>query len=271
DSLRYLTERDGFSSGRMTGFAEDEDGALWIATSSGLNKYADGEFTVYTEENGLQNAEIWSMLRDQNGYLWIGHNEGLSRFDGTNFENITIPKPQVDEIEAIYSEHRITDIVTDRDGNLWLGTDGYGISKYDGQGFTHFTIADGLSGNNICDLMMDSQGNLWVGTFWNGLSKFDGKAFTNYTKDGLVSGVEVGAFYEDTSGDIWFGVENHGVYKFDGANFSHYDQEDGLDANILSIYRDREDRFWFGGWGGLFRFDDGRFESVTKEGPWGTK
>ncbi|MEM8583988.1 MAG: two-component regulator propeller domain-containing protein [Bacteroidota bacterium] len=269
DSLRYITELDGFSGGRVTGFAEDEDGNLWIASSSGLNKYNRDTFTTYTEKDGLENQEIWSLLLDESGNFWIGHNEGLSRFDGTSFENLSIPKPEVSEVDPIYSENRITDIVQDGEGNLWLGTDGYGITIYDGQQFTHLTKADGLSGNNISDLMLDSKGNLWIGTVFNGLSKYDGQQFVNYTSDGIIEGIEVGALFEDIQGDIWFGAENNGVYKYDGTAFSHYTQEEDLDAIILSIYRDRENRFWFGGWGGLFRFDGLSFSSVTKDGPWG--
>ena len=116
--------------------------------------------------------------------------------------------------------------------------------------------------------MYDSKGNIWIGTFWGGVSKYDGETFTNYTKDGIIGGVEISGFFEDKNGDIWFGAENNGVYQYDGKNFSHYYKKDGLDAIVLSIYRDQENRFWFGGWGGLFRYNGESFAPVTKEGPW---
>ena len=97
---------------------------------------------------------------------------------------------------------------------------------------------------------------------------YDGVKFHNFTQDGLLDGVEAGAFYEDTDGSIWFAIENHGVYRYDGQGFQHYHKEAGLEGSILSIYRDNQDRFWFGGWGGLYRFDGSTFTSVTKDGPW---
>jgi ligand-binding sensor domain-containing protein len=41
-------------------------------------------------------------------------------------------------------------------------------------------------------------------------------------------------------------------------------------GGILAIMEDREGRFWFGGFGGLFRFDrkTSRFTPVGKQGPW---
>lgn len=268
DGLKYITEKDGFSGGRVTEIKEDNEGNIWIATGSGLNKYDGESFTIFNESNDLLNSEIWSFLIDSKGIFWIGHNEGLSRFDGKEFEDISVPKPEIAETNTIYSANRITSIVESNDGSIWLGTDGYGICKYNDETFTHFTMENGLCDNTICELMSDSKGNLWVGTFGGGVSRFDGMKFVNYTKDGLVSGIEVGSFFEDLNGDIWFGVENNGVYKYDGNTFSHYYKNEGLDGIILDIYRDNKNRFWFGGWGGLFRYDGEYFSSVTKDGPW---
>ncbi|BDS12808.1 ligand-binding sensor domain-containing protein [Aureispira anguillae] len=268
ETLKYITKKEGFSGGRVTGIMEDKAGNLWFATGGGLNKYDGKSFTVFTEEHGLPNSEIWSLWIDSDGMIWIGHNEGLSRFDGNEFKNIAVPKPAVKEANVIYSPDRITGIIEDKEGNLWLGTDGFGICRYNGKTFTHFTTEKGLCDNTIYELMLDRKGNIWIGTFFGGVSKYDGKKFTNYTKDKIVNGVEVSGFFEDNNGDVWFGVENNGVYRYDGNSFSHYYKKEGLDALILSIYRDKENRFWFGGWGGLFRYDEGSFRPVTKDGPW---
>ena len=37
----------------------------------------------------------------------------------------------------------------DKYGNIWLGTYGGGLSKYDGKTFTHYTEKEGLSNNVI--------------------------------------------------------------------------------------------------------------------------
>ena len=268
DSLIYIIEEDGFSGGRVTGFAEDSSGHLWIASSSGLNRYDEGMFTLLNEDDGLENNEIWSILIDADDTIWIGHNAGLSRFDGEIFETIEISNPDISDPNTVYSADRITAIAQDQDGNLWLGTDGYGIIRYDGNQFKHYTMADGLVDNTINDLKVDIDGNLWIGTFFGGVSKYDGTKFHNYTSDGLVNGVEVGGFYEDVNGDIWFAVENNGIYKYDGDKFLHYPKAQFSEGSILSIFRDREDRLWLGGWGGLFRMMDDRFTPVTSDGPW---
>lgn len=268
DSLTRITENEGFSGGRVTGIVQDESGDIWFATGFGLNRYDGKSFTVYAEQDGLSNSEIWSLMLDSDGILWIGHNKGLSRFDGKDFVDIPVPKPDVREPNTVYAPDRITGIVEDSEGNIWLGTDGFGICRYNGGLFTHFTMDDGICDNAVNELMVDRQGNLWIGTYFGGVSRYDGEEFNNYTRDELVSGVEVGGFFEDTNGEIWFAVENNGVYRFDGKTFTHLNQEAFLNGSILCIYRDKETRLWLGGWGGLFRYVDKSIVPVTKDGPW---
>jgi ligand-binding sensor domain-containing protein len=84
-------------------------------------------------------------------------------------------------------------ILEDKSGNLWFGTYGGGVSKYDGKslsagqaGFTHFTDKEGLSNNVVRSILEDKSGNLWFGTAGGGVSKYDGKSFTHFTdKEGL--------------------------------------------------------------------------------------
>lgn len=269
NNLVYLDENEGIGGGRITGILEDPHGHLWFGTASGLTTYDGINFSTFTKDQGLLDNEIWSLFMDTKGKIWVGTVEGLSIFDGEKFEDFPIPKPLLEKPNTVFAKDRIVSIVEDKSGNMWFGTDGFGIVKYDGATFTHFTTEQGLSDNAISEMLVDKKGDIWIGTYFGGVSKFDGQAFTNFTKEGLVKGVEVGGFFEDQNGDIWFAVENNGVYQYDGTTFTHFHKEAGLhQGSILSIYKDRENRFWFGGWGGLFRFDGTTFLSVTKEGPW---
>ena len=77
-------------------------------------------------------------------------------------------------LDAIYCS------VMDASGNLWFGTLGGGVSKYDGKSFTNYSTAQGLAHNVVYSILEDKRGNLWFGTFGGGVSKYDGKSFTNY-------------------------------------------------------------------------------------------
>ncbi len=269
DSLSYLKDIEGIAEGRITGIREDNKGNVWFSSSGGMTKFDGSTFTNFREDEGPFNNEIWSFVIDKSGTFWLGTHEGVRLFDGDSYTDFPIPKGQVRDTTSIISYDRVNSVLADSKGNMWFGTDGFGICKWNGVGFTNFTTDNGLCDNNIGDLFEDSSGNIWISTSYGGMCMFDGKSFRNFATEGLIDGVEAGAIYEDKRGNIWFAVEHHGVYKYDGESFVNYNEKDGLNTSgVLSIYQDREDRFWFGGWGGLFRFDGETFTSVTKDGPW---
>ena len=70
----------------------------------------------------------------------------------------------------------------DKTGNLWFGTDGGGVSRYDGKSFTNFTTAQGLASNVVYNITEDEKGNLWFATGGGGVSRYDGKSFTSFTE-----------------------------------------------------------------------------------------
>jgi ligand-binding sensor domain-containing protein len=68
--------------------------------------------------------------------------------------------------------------------------------------YRHFTVKEGLAGNNVYYVMQDKKGYIWVGTE-TGLSKYDGTRFRNfYHKDGLPDN-EVLQLAEDRENRLW--------------------------------------------------------------------
>jgi len=127
----------------------------------------------------------------------------------------------------------------DKDDNLWFGTTGEGVYKYDGKEFTQFTEKDGLINNSVWSILEDESGNIWFGTD-DGISRYDGKTiskipFTIHHSNGFEpSGNQpetknaVWGMMQDKSGIIWFGTTDD-LYCYDGKNFSRF-----LDRNNIS-------------------------------------
>ena len=65
---------------------------------------------------------------------------------------------------------RILCITQDRDGNIWLGTEG-GAIKYDGVNFQNYTKSNGIASDFVKTIYQDKNGRLWLGTK-EGLSVF---------------------------------------------------------------------------------------------------
>lgn len=119
----------------------------------------------------------------------------------------------------------------DKNGNLWFGTTGEGVYRYDGKEFTQFTQKDGLSNNSIWSILEDKAGNIWFGTD-AGVSRFDGKTlakipFTISNSSGFGTSIPpsgknmVWSIFQDKSGIIWFGTSED-LYCYDGKSFSRF-------------------------------------------------
>ena len=145
-------------------------------------------------------------------------------------------------------------IIEDTRGFIWMGTDGGGLSRFDGNRFETFTKADGLSDNVIRSLFEDSRGNIWIGTF-NGLTVYDGEKFTAFTEGQGLSGTSVLKITETSNGIIWVGTNDRGLIAIqisDSLTITNFSIDDGLISNfIFDIYEDAGKRLWLAMVGGV--------------------
>ena len=170
-------------------------------------------------------------------------------------------------------------IYRDADGVMWFGTEGGGISQYDGKTFVNLTMKDGLVHNTVLDIYRDPDGVMWFATH-GGVSQYDGKTFINLTtKDGLVNN-SVNAIYGTPDGTMWFATCG-GISKYDGKTFVNFtlslatSATDGLANNwVNAIYRDPAGVMWFATGhlqtferGGVSQYDGETFINfTTKDG-----
>ncbi len=73
-------------------------------------------------------------------------------------------------------------IFQDSKGNLWFGSLGEGVVRYDEKTLTYFSNPDGFYNQTVYAINEDKNGNMWFGTRGFGLSRYDGKTFTNFSE-----------------------------------------------------------------------------------------
>lgn len=194
----------------------------------------------------------------------------------------------------------------DKNGDLWFGTNGDGVCRYDGHSLTYFTPTEGFGGEAVRGILEEEHGNLWFATD-RGVCRFDGsranhpclkntcthdfqktqdledhdreiaQSFTNYTtKDGLC-GNQVWSILIDKAGTLWFGTEG-GVSRYDGktfsdfplpaANLQHFPDAYPAPKLVNCIFQDKAGIIWFGTNGnGVYRYDGTSLTNISeKEG-----
>lgn len=137
------------------------------------------------------------------------------RTPAANSDNNLIPFIDHDPADQIADYVR--NILEDKGGNLWMGTNGYGVARYDGSEVKYFDKSNGLSGSQVTDIMQARDGNIWLSTY-GGLSVYDGKSFRNYTTADGLGNDWMWSVYEDSKGQIWAGSVA-GLSKLKGDKF----------------------------------------------------
>ncbi len=152
-------------------------------------------------------------------------------------------------------------IFQDSKGNLWFGSLGEGVVRYDEKTLTYFSNPDGFYNQTVYAINEDKDGNMWFGTD-QGVYRYNGKTFRNYSqKDGL-NHIDISrkSILVDKSGTVWVGTHG-GVYQYDPTADGKGDKCFSLVKqlpimNVAGIMEDKDGNIWFASSDkGVFRYD----------------
>jgi len=234
-------------------------------------------FSYLSTEHGLSQNSVLDITQDHQGYIWIGTQEGLNRYDG--HEILLFERDAFDSTSL--SHNWIWSLMVNRDGKLWVGTDGGGINIYDAATETFRTIRhdpendSSISSDRTSALLQDTNGNYWVGTVGSGLNRIDREtgAVTRYAFDEedqtSLPNNSILTIYEDSRARLWIGTDGGGLARYELSTDSfvrhqHNESEHSISHNtVATILEDRDGWLWAGTRdGGLNKFDteSGKFQ-----------
>lgn len=271
--IQNFGEKEGLPQSIYHSFWEETDGSVWFASggasspSVGLLQYKDGRLQAWGTENGLPATSIFKVYRDREGTVWLATNKGLSRLRKKVISGYGT-KDGITHSE-VYPLYR------DRQENIWIGTT-KGLSIYRSGGkFETLKLkpADqnappeelwGKEKMSVQSLWEDSNGKMWVGLNGGIFLVQNGKAELIERSRGH----HVFAIREDRNGNVW-AATNKGILQYRDYKFiKTLAVKDGLPNEFMTlIFEDSQGKLWFGGFGGLSEFKDGKFTNYTiKEG-----
>ena len=132
---------DGLAEGPVQGLQLDQDGALWVATLSGVSRIKDGRIATLSSKNGLPCDTVLSSIRDDDGLFWLYTACGLVRITPSELNAwIVDPKHRIqttvwDAADGVRIRSVAATAFTPRiskasDGKLWFLT-GEGVQVID--------------------------------------------------------------------------------------------------------------------------------------------
>lgn len=264
----YAIPGHGIASDVLS-ITEDPSGALWVGTSGqGLCRFdaATGHCRMFRHSAGdpssISSDTIDRLLIDREGAFWIATADGLDRFDPLT-RGFTVYRDQAD------SGAQMMSMVEDRDGNLWLGSIGSGLLRFDRKTGRLAPLSrlrtSAIGDQYAAAVYIDRKNRLWAGTF-NGFELVDpltGRTRRYAEANGLAS-TAVSCILEDASGDLWLST-TEGISKFnpDTGIFQNFSAADGLPGDLTAYsacFKSATGEMFFGGFTGATRF---RPEEVT--------
>jgi signal transduction histidine kinase len=142
-----------------------QDETIYLATlNSGLVRMKGSELTACKSTDNQLANNVYAFFTDSKKNQWVGTAAGLYELVGRELK-------QVDR-NGLIINRPVYLIFEDGSRNLWIGTDN-GVFRWNGKVLDHFTVKDGLAGQDINRSagFTDSQHLVWFGTN-NGLTVY---------------------------------------------------------------------------------------------------
>lgn len=171
------------SSSLINCITQDKYGFIWVGTEYGLNKFDGYRFTNFLHDDNdtasVNDNIISSFLVDKKGNLWIGSAKGLMKYDyqNSNFKHYRFADGRQPRIYSIIESHQ---------GDILLGTAGYGLySLREGK---NVITREKLYAERDSDIFFthiyeDQRHNLWQSSHLSTFTRFVKKGNTVVRKD----------------------------------------------------------------------------------------
>lgn len=250
-------------------------------------------------DDGLPQNTIHSIVQTRDGYLWLATLDGLVRYDGVKFTVFN-----KNNSPGMVS-NRLTKIVEDAAGDLWIGTEESGIIRYHDGIFQTYAIAGNAQTKPLWKMTLNPAGRL-VAVTEKGIVEWNGAEFIAFTpiagetaesflfwsksgaffhiteqtltrlQNGRISRFDLpgegqkavrNPFYEDSRGRLWIGTPKAGLLKFENNRLTALTEKDGLPSGIIAPRtEDRDGNLWAASNGGAVIVSaDGKISRLAVE------
>lgn len=266
----------------------DSHNTLWVGSYyGGINVYNKNHFKFQPirnkpwKKNSLSGNNVTSFAEDQHGNVWIGTDGGGLNLLPNAFENILKDQYKVIELINPFTKKiqlKIKSLALDTSGNLWVGTWGSGMFRYNtvNGSYKYFGQDDddpSFEGYSVLTMKVDKDNNLWAGTLTNGLTFYNQKKNSFYTyrveagSRHNLTATRINSIFIDSKDRVWIGGDIGGLnlYNKTDDTFTQIRYETILTdkVSILSLTESKDGKIWIGTISGVVVYDPEQKTAVS--------
>ncbi|HEV2455009.1 MAG TPA: two-component regulator propeller domain-containing protein, partial [Verrucomicrobiae bacterium] len=262
----------------------DHDGAAWMAYPEAIYRARNGQVTKFTAADGVPPGNFHSLNSDGIGNIWLAKGNRISWFqDGAFHPVATVEKFQcmaalrtnavwlaagghllscdangtLRDIAAIPipSNVRVAALLEDRNGSVWIGTEGDGLFHYNASRFERVDT----SHSAILSLAQDREGNLWVGTGGGGLDRITPCGIRVEAIENNQVQSQIQSICEDADGVLWAATQNGALVSQMGGKWAPVFTNAPFSKSVTCVAADKS-AVWVGtGIGELLKITAGAY------------
>lgn len=262
-------------AGAVNRFASTPDGAVWLATGSGLVQRVGPTLRRLTAADGPSGQKFWHLTATPAGALWGLSDQGCFRLADRRVQTFgllpnrqeqflaTLPEgetalrfAQVDGCFRLAASGVFTPLplpgappapwraaAFDAAGALWLAT-GTNVWQPTATGFRALPLPEATPGETIRQLALAGPDEVWVGTNRRLLQL---RAGTWRVASPLTEEWSVHSLLVDREHNAWVGVEGQGLIRVRRKQIQSFTRQDGLPHDqCLSVAEADDGTIWVG-------------------------
>jgi signal transduction histidine kinase/ligand-binding sensor domain-containing protein len=300
-TFRTYGQKDGLPGDSVSSLFVDHAGILWIVAAGNLSRFDGSKFTNYLRERDIPMKVVRAVTEDSRHILYVSGTNSIAQYmNGKFLELIPAAVLRTDFPGKILADHAgnlwilgvrglirrssdgsitrygardglsdsfgLNSILEDRDGSIWIGTDG-GPARFE-HGRFHTLEASGEQAEVRC-MLEDREGNLWMGS--HGLMRLRDDLFRVYGKEEGLPSDEPNSIFQDRLGTTWAGFLDAGLWRLSSNRSGWEAASEFSKGRVFSIRETHSGELLVATRDGLLRAKDGHLRMFVPSDPLGRK
>lgn len=246
-SLQRLGPAQGVPPDQWTKLYQDRAGRVWVR---GARHFLVSEpnsrlqFRSVDLPGGARQGQCSDIVEDRTGRILVCTDAApVARFSEGRWELLGPANGLV--------HGRVGSLLATDDGQIWLGLEGKGLSKWLGYGaWEHATQRQGLAGTLVWSMLVDRQHQVWVADDAGLTVSSDGGRTFRKVGVGIPGTFTGRSLVQTDSGEVWFADRLGKVVVLDPGSRKVLERFKFPPCRRLAV--DRSNQVWLSTWSGLY-------------------
>ncbi|WP_369410888.1 ligand-binding sensor domain-containing protein, partial [Desertivirga brevis] len=246
----------GLKAPVVTSFAKIDNSGIYVGTDGGGLSLFNPHTSLFQHLplSSSDRGKAVLAMESIGSSLWIGtYLDGLFIYDPKTRKSRQVTGGKGPES---ISGSDVFCIKEDSRGNVWIGTNGQGVSVFDASKKTFHQFSESEKGVHTSMLSgyiraigEDRSGNIWIASRGGGITVYNRVVPSSYVLNKANNGLphnNVSSICRSSDGSMWVGTEG-GLARYDESRrkFVAYREEDGLANEVIQkLLEDNQGKIW---------------------------